>query len=131
MTSLVLDASASVELLLDTPVGRQLQAQTPHDADWWVPEHYFVEVAGALRRAELRNPSAAARIAEAFTQLSTAPVHRVQLRPLLADIWKKRANITVADAAYVVLAEHLQATLVTADMKLVNAPGLGIATIHP
>ena len=42
----------------------------------------------------------------------------------------KRGNLTVADALYVVLAEHLSAALVTADVKLANAPGLGVPTIH-
>ena len=54
MTAVVLDASASIELLLDTPAGERIQAQVPQDSDWWVPEHYFVEVAGALRRALIK-----------------------------------------------------------------------------
>ncbi len=51
MKRFVLDASAGVELLLNTTRARSLSAQFPLSAQWWVPEHYFVEVAGALRRA--------------------------------------------------------------------------------
>ena len=42
-----------------------------------------------------------------------------------------RSNMTVADALYVTLAGHLGAALVTADLNLVNAPGLAVTTIHP
>ncbi|MBS1836692.1 MAG: type II toxin-antitoxin system VapC family toxin [Actinobacteria bacterium] len=131
MTDLVLDASASVDLLLDTATGRRLQPLLPTGAHWWVPEHFFAEVAGALRRAELRGGVLSARAAQAMTSLSTAPLRRVQVRPLLADAWSKRANLTIADALYVVLAEHLDATLVTTDINLSNAPTLRVATIHP
>lgn len=131
MTNLVLDASASVDLLLDTTAGRSLQRHIPRGADWWVPEHYFVEVAGALRRAELHGAAPPARIATAFASLSTAPLRRVQVRPLLAEAWTKRPNMTIADAIYAVLAEHLQAALVTSDLNLANAPTLSVPTIHP
>lgn len=130
MTNLVLDASASVDLLLDTAAGRRRQPLLLTGAHWWVPEHFFAEVAGALRRAELRGGVLNARVAQAMTSLSTAPLRRVQVRPLLADAWSKRANLTIADALYVVLAEHLDATLVTTDINLSNAPTLRVATIH-
>jgi predicted nucleic acid-binding protein len=131
VTDLVLDASASVDLLLDTATGRRLQPLLPLGAQWWVPEHFFAEGAGALRRAELRGGVLNARVAPAMTSLSTAPLRRVQVRPLLAGAWSKRANLTIADALYVVLAEHLDATLVTTDVRLARTPGLSIATLHP
>lgn len=77
MTDLVLDASASVDLLLDTATGRRLQPMLPAGAHWLVPEHFFAEVAGALRRAELRGGVLSARAAQAMTSLSTAPLRRV------------------------------------------------------
>ncbi len=131
MTAFVLDASASVELLLDTVVGERLQSKIPPGADWWVPEHYFVEVAGALRRVLIRGAAHKALVLDAFESLVAAPLRRVQVRPLLAEAWKKRDNLTTADALYVALAEHLGAALVTADMNLVNSPGVSVATIHP
>lgn len=114
----MLDASASVELLLDTPTGRRLQALVPADAEWWVPEHFYAEVAGALRRAEMHSTVPAARVATALASLDAAPLRRVQVRPLLPEAWAKRSNMTIADGLYVVLAEHLGADLVTADVKL-------------
>ena len=131
MTVLVLDASASVDLLLDTANGRRLQERLPHGARWWVPEHYYLEVSSALRRAELSGRVSRDRVAAAFASLVTSEVIRVQVRPLLGDAWTKRHNLTIADAMYVVLAEHLGAALVTTDRKLVNAPTLSVPTVHP
>lgn len=63
--------------------------------------------------------------------LERSVVRRAQVRPLLADAWTRRAAITVADALYVVLAEHIGGTLVTADERLARSPGLTISTIVP
>lgn len=54
--------------------------------------------------------------------LERAVVRRAEVRPLLADAWTRRSNLTVADALYVVLAEHVGATLVTADERLARSP---------
>ena len=131
MKRLVLDASAGVELLLNTTRARSLSDQFPSAAQWWVPEHYFVEVAAALRRAALNRAATKAQIDQAFAMLERAVFRRAQVRPLLSEAWKRRASITVADALYVVLAQHLDATLVTADERLARAPSLGVSTITP
>jgi len=131
VTRLVLDASAGVELLLNTRRAHSLSAQFPASAEWWVPEHYFVEVAGALRRAVLNGDATLERVEQAFSMLERAVLRRAQVRPLLSDAWARRAAITVADALYVVLAEHIGGTLVTADERLARSPGLTISTIVP
>lgn len=131
MINLVIDASAGVELLLATPVGRALQPRIPADAQWWTPEHYFSEVAGALRRLELGGTLQPARAAAAMASLEVAPINRVQVRPLLSDAWSKRHNLTIADALYVVVAEHLGAKLVTTDGNLARSPTLSVPTITP
>ena len=131
MTRLVLDASAGVELLLNTTRARSLAAQFPSSAQWWVPEHYFVEVAAALRRAALNGAATAARVDEAFVMLERSVFRRAEVRPLLADAWKRRLSMTIGDALYVVLAQHLDAALVTADERLARAPSLGVPTIIP
>jgi predicted nucleic acid-binding protein len=130
VTDLVLDASAGVDLLLDTAVARQLATQLPPGATWWVPEHYYLEVGSALRRAEMTAVAHPDVIARAVRSLATAHFVRVQLRPLLVEAFARRHNLTMADAFYVVLAEHLGATLVTTDLKLVASPGLTVPTIH-
>ncbi len=129
MNPLVLDASASVDLLLDTAAGRALLARLPARTHWWVPEHYFVEVSSALRRAELHGDINATRATVLFAELAATPVVRIPLPGLLPEAWARRGHLTIADALYVVLAEHLGAPLVTTDERLAGSPGLRVATI--
>jgi predicted nucleic acid-binding protein len=42
---------------------------------------------------------------------------------LLPRVWELRHNLTAYDAVYVALAEALDATLVTRDQRLAQAPG--------
>jgi predicted nucleic acid-binding protein len=131
LTPVVLDASAGVELLLRTPTGRRVRSLLRQDVQIWVPEIYFVEVAGVLRRAERQGSHSPGRVRVAFDRLVVAPVQRVQVRSLLPDAWSKRHNLTISDALYVALAAHVGAPLVTVDLRLANAPGLSIATLIP
>lgn len=131
MVNLVLDASAGFELVLETEVGQALLAQIPPSPQWWMPEHYFVETAAALRRAEYTGAVTPRRASAAFARLLAGRGHRVQVRPLLAEAWQRRGHLTVADALYVVLAEQVDATLVTGDLRLARSPGLAVPTITP
>lgn len=131
MSNHVLDASASVDLLLETATGLALQARIPSKAKWYVPEHFYVEVAGAIRRAELHGHITGDRADRAFTDLAAAPLRRAQILPLMSAAWSRRGHLTVADALYVVLAEELDATLVTSDTKLGNSPGLTVSVLLP
>lgn len=131
MTTYVLDASAGADLLLDTSAGRALATRLESGAEWWVPEHYFVEVASVVRRAELHAAITATEASAALGTLERAPLRRVQIRPLLQPAWKMRGRLTVYDAIYVALAEHLHATLVSADLRLARAPDLPVPTLTP
>ncbi|MBS1847755.1 MAG: type II toxin-antitoxin system VapC family toxin [Actinobacteria bacterium] len=129
MTVLVLDAYASVDLLLETPVRIALEAKLPPQVQRWVPEHCFAEVANAPRRGKVNGYVTTARAATAFNRLSTSPIRRAQIRPLLSDEWTKPSHLTIAGALYVALAERLHATLVTTDVRLARSPGFTVATI--
>lgn len=131
MTNIVLDACAGVEIALQTPIGRQLQAKIPAGCVTWVPEHYFAEATAVLRRDEINQHHSAAKIQVALDRLLAAPVRRVSIRPLISESWLLRHNITIGDGLYVVMAKHLRAELVTTDIKLANSPTLPIATITP
>jgi predicted nucleic acid-binding protein len=129
--NLVIDASAGVELLLNTADGRTLTAKLPAEARSWVPEHYFIEAGSVLRRFERKGVISPARTAIAFHDLLHGDMRRAQVRPLMEAAWRNRGHLTVADAVYVILAEQLKATLVTADRNLANSPGLKVPTITP
>lgn len=131
MTSIVLDASAGVELALQTATGRRLQTRLPAGATTFVPEHYFSECAAVLRRLEGGGKVDAGRADLALTRLLSAPNRRLAVKPLIRAAWRLRHNLTVGDALYVVVAEHLGAPLVTTDLRLARAPTLGISTITP
>jgi len=50
-------------------------------------------------------------------------MQRVSHRPLLDRCWELRDTVSVYDAAYVALAEAVDAPLLTADRRLAAAPG--------
>ena len=131
MTRVVLDASAGVEIALQTPAGLRIESQLPQPASFWVPEHYFTEVAGVLRRSDINGRYPAARVQAALDKLITAPTSNVAVKPLLSEAWTMRHNLTIADALYVVVALHAGAALATADMRLANSPNLPVETITP
>jgi predicted nucleic acid-binding protein len=87
------------------------------------PHLLDVEVAQVLRRFVASGALAAPRAAEALTDLADLPLTRYSHEILLPRIWSLRANLTAYDAAYVALAEALDATLLTADLRLLRAPG--------
>jgi predicted nucleic acid-binding protein len=130
-TPVVLDASAGVEILLLTPMGRRLLAKLPLDIEEWVPELYFAEVAGVLRRQGSHHRYPKARIDTALGRLLSSPVRRVQVQPLLREARQMRQKLTVAGAVYVVMAHHLGAPLVTTDLRLAATPGLAVSTVVP
>jgi predicted nucleic acid-binding protein len=94
-----------------------------------LPEHFYVEVAATLRRMELGGAVTPDDAAKAYRRLLALTAQRAQVRPLLPAAWRLRHNLTVADAIYVVLARSLGAALVTGDMRLAQAPNLGISVI--
>jgi len=121
---IVVDASAIVEILLVSPVGRRLErrvlapGQTLH-----APHLVDVEVAHVLRRYYLAGAISAERGREALEDLADLPLMRHRHELSLWRIWELRDNLTAYDAAYVALAEALGAPLVTRDAALVRSSG--------
>jgi len=120
---IVIDASAMLELLLLTPAGsvvadRVFQPMVTLHA----PELIDVEVAQVLRRYERSGDLDAARANEALEDLADLAIERYSHRGLLPRIWELRANLTAYDAAYVALAEILDAPLLTRDARMARAP---------
>ena len=131
MSSLVVDASAVVEYLFRTERGQEVEpAVTSRETDLHVPELCDVEVTAALRRGALFGALSESRAEEALSDYLDLPLARHGHQTLLPRILGLRANFTSYDAAYVALAERLEAPLLTADRRLARACGrLGLKTI--
>ncbi|MBP9146475.1 MAG: type II toxin-antitoxin system VapC family toxin [Thermoanaerobaculia bacterium] len=115
---IVLDASATVELLLGTARGAAVArrifdpAETLH-----APELLDLEVAQVLRRYERAKILDETRAEAALRDLADLPIERYGHRLLLPRAWELRANLTIYDAVYVALAELLGAPLLTGDVS--------------
>lgn len=122
---IVLDASAIVELLLDTAVGRRVGILIGDPATGLhVPHLLDVEVLSVLRRCAREGVIEGAEAQAAIEDLLALDLQRHSHEGLMERVWALRTNVTTCDAMYVALAEALNATLVTCDGKLARSPGL-------
>ena len=121
---IVLDASAAIEWLLQTTTGARVEARVfSKPVELHAPHLLDIEVVQVLRRhvsARLITPS---RAQDALHDLSELAVTRYPHHLFLGRMWELRDNLTAYDAAYVALAEALDAPLVTCDRKVASAPG--------
>jgi predicted nucleic acid-binding protein len=120
---LVVDASVLVVALADDgPDGDAARARLRGE-ELAAPELLDLEVTSVLCRQRSAGLIDDRRALFALTDLRAVPIHRAPHLPLLSRCWELRENLTIYDAAYVALAELLQADLLTADGRLAAAPG--------
>ena len=121
---IVVDASAMLEFLLQTPLGTRVEARLFRDgAEFHSPHLVDVEVTQGLRRLVRSGEVTPARAAEAIADLVDLDLHRHAHLDFLTRAWQLRENVTAYDAMYVALAEALDATVITCDVPLAKAPG--------
>jgi predicted nucleic acid-binding protein len=89
-----------------------------------VPHLFEVEVMNVLRRYALNGSLSTERARLALKRLFDMRITRYPHTALLSRIWELKDNITAYDAAYVALAETLDAPLLTTDRRLAQAPGI-------
>ncbi len=122
---IVLDASALVELILNTPTGQLIAARIADPAEGVHAPHLAdVEVAQALRRYVRDRTINADAATVALDDFRALDLQRHAHEPLLDRVWELRQNLTAYDAVYVALAEVLDAPLLTCDGPLSRAPGV-------
>ena len=121
----VLDASALVELILDTPTGRLIAGRIADPVEsLHVPHLADIEVVQALRRYVREGEIEADAAEQALDDLRALDLQRHAHEPLLDRVWELRKNLTAYDAVYVALAEVLDGVLLTCDRRLSQAPGM-------
>ena len=121
---IVVDASALLEVLLRTPAATAVEdrlfapGQTLH-----TPHLLDVEVAQVVRRYAANGDIDGERGRLALVDLADLPLRRYPHDFLLPRVWELGNNLTAYDAAYVALAEALDAPLLTRDRRLAAAVG--------
>jgi len=89
-----------------------------------VPHLFDLEIMNALRRARLAGRLSPGRALGVLADLSALRATRYAHAPFVPRIWELGENLTAYDAAYVALAEALDAPLLTLDERLARAPGI-------
>ena len=124
-SSVVLDASAALRAVIDRNEQALNVFSAVEDGEivaaW--PELALVEIANGLLRLVRGRLLAEANALNATSRFLAAPVRREPLALLTLPAFHLAAErgLSVYDAAYVVLAESLDARLVTADRRLAEA----------
>ena len=121
---IVLDASAAIEWLLQSPAGIKIDERIFSPAESLHAPHLLdVEVAQVLRRHVREGTMTAQRGEEALEDLGDLPLYRYPHDFLMPRVWELRATLTAYDAVYVALAELLDAPLLTCDGGIASASG--------
>ena len=113
-----------VEIVLRTETGNRLWTRLRHRNETLHAPHVIdLEVANALRRCLARGEVDDRGGDTALVNLGYVQIERHPHQPLLERIWQFRHNLTAYDAAYLALAERLDASLLTLDSGLVSVAG--------
>jgi predicted nucleic acid-binding protein len=121
---IVLDASAAVDWLLQTPAGLRIENRIySRDETLHTPNLLDLEVVQVLRRLVRQGMVSGHRAEEAVRDLRDLRITRYVHFVFLPRIWQLRHNFSAYDAAYIVLAEKLGAALLTRDGRLASGAG--------
>ena len=130
---IVVDSSALVDFGLAARDSRDRIVAAFADADWDLvaPHLIDIEVVSAVRRLTLAGVLDAESAAARLESVQSLPVRRYPHVRLVPRIWELRLSVTAGDAAYVALAEALDAPLLTTDRRLARSHGHGATIIAP
>ena len=121
---IVLDASAAIDWLLQTPAGRRIEQRIySRGESLHCPHVMDLEIAQVLRRLVRESAISAHRAQQVIQDLLDVRITRYPHFIFLPRIWHYRNNLSAYDSAYVALAEELRAALVTRDFRLAAAIG--------
>lgn len=120
---IVVDASVVATSVLDDEADGAAVRARLRGSELGAPELMDLEVLSVIRRLLAAGQVTEARAGQATADLEELPILRAPHRPLLVRCWELRDNLSPYDAAYVALAEALESTLVTGDVRLAQSPG--------
>lgn len=121
---IVFDASAAVELVLQTARAQRIAARALQPAErLHAPYLIDIEVTQVLRRLVLAKEITAQRGALALADFRELYIERHEHLALLGRVWGLRTSLSAYDAAYLALAEALAAPILTCDEKVARSHG--------
>jgi predicted nucleic acid-binding protein len=121
--TVVVDSSVVVAALVDDgPDGEWSRAGLRGEA-LAAPAHLYVEVSSVLRRSVIAGALGRDVAALAHRDLVQLPLVTFPFEPLGERVWALHPTVTAYDAAFVALAEALDAPLWTLDRRLARASG--------
>ncbi|MBI2690673.1 MAG: type II toxin-antitoxin system VapC family toxin [Solirubrobacterales bacterium] len=119
----MIDASVVVDAFSGVGTRAEAALRAMRDAELVAPAHMKLEAVSAWRKHTRRDTLSETSALDAIATLRRLDIRELPVEPLLERAWELRENLSVADAAYVALAERLRAPLVTSDGRLTRASG--------
>lgn len=121
---LVVDASVLAPVVADDgPDGHRFRTRLATETVIG-PDLLRIEVTSVVRRQLQAGRLTLDQASAAVADLVDLPIRVFPTAPLLARAWDLRHNLSPYDACYVALAETLETSLLSADVRLANAPGI-------
>lgn len=118
---IVADASAVVDLVLNTDRASAIRAALVDVPALHAPEILDLEFLSALRGLERRREVSEARIVRGLSSLDDLRVVYHPHAPLRSAIWRLRHRFSAYDASYVAVARQTGFPLLTTDARLAGA----------
>ena len=118
--SLVVDASAIVDLLLGAPTASEI-VKALAEENLHAPAHLDLEVVSALARLERSGTVPSRESVEMLSEFDLMPVERHPLTEMRLEAWQMRSQLWVSDAFYVALARQLETVVLTTDARMARA----------
>jgi predicted nucleic acid-binding protein len=120
----VFDASVLVDaLVVAGPAGEDARNALRDCSVLHVPSIFTAEATSAVRGMLARDEIGLGLARGAVSKIKAVRTVPYPFDPFLDRVWELRHNLSVYDGWYVALAESLNTSLVTADRRLVQAPG--------
>lgn len=120
---IVVDASVLVPVVADAGDDGQRFRERLRGETVLGPELLRLEVVSVLRRHAASGGLTSGQADAALDDLLAFPIVVYPTAPLLRRAWELRYNVSTYDGCYVALAEAVERPLLTADVRLADAPG--------